>query len=277
MRKTHNTSITRVILVSSLLFSLQAHARQTTETDHQDAPAAEPAGDDGFLQVPGAEYDWFVVEPYGTVLKKVLWEDPRIPVCWDEAPKDLSEERLRGIVKTAILESWQAHANVEFPGWGICSGPRDAGVHIVVRDEMPRTHGIGRYLNKRPGGVVLNFQLSAWRPACQPTDSQEDCIRYLAVHEFGHVLGFVHEHLTTDAPSECRAEAGTRGARGNWKVTKYDPQSIMNYCSKHWTLYSGNPRLAAGQLVSTLSSLDRSAVRKVYGPRNAAVTIAEAP
>jgi hypothetical protein len=234
----------------------------------KESPSNQATVQEEFFHVPGQDTDWLVVAPYGTLLKKFIWDIRQIPVCWDEAATDQAENKLRLIVQGAVEKSWSEHANIDFIGWGICDSPRAAGVHIIVRDELPRTHGIGSFLNRRPGGVVLNFRMSAWRNSCQPSQAHNDCIRYLAVHEFGHVLGFVHEHLTADAPPECRAEVGTYGAKGNWKATIYDPQSIMNYCSNYWTLYSGGAQPAEGQTLDTLSALDKAAVRKVYGARS---------
>ena len=220
------------------------------------------------FQVPGGQYDYLVVEPYGMVLKKYTWKTTQIPVCWDEDPVDAEEARLRTVVQLAVEDSWQRYSALKFEGWSKCATKRQMGVHILVRDSLPRTNGIGSYVNGRYGAVVLNFQLSKWRPACQSQDSKDDCIRYLAVHEFGHVLGFVHENVRDDTPRECRSEAGTHGARGDWKVTTYDPYSIMNYCSSKWTLYSASPKPPLGLAVQVLSARDREAVRIIYGAPN---------
>lgn len=49
-----------------------------------------------------------------------------------------------------------------------------------------------------------------------------------AVHEFGHLLGFSHDHLSVNAPSciDLKLTMETRGG-----MTYYDPKSIMNYCN----------------------------------------------
>lgn len=218
-----------------------------------------------YLRVPGGEYDWLTVDPYGSVIRKYLWTTREIPICWDESPVDSNDARLRGLVQTAVKNSWQKYSKILFTGWGICENRRSAGVHILVRDSLPKTSALGNYLNGRYGGLTLNFQLLQWETPCRDGTKKDDCIRYLAVHEFGHVLGFVHENIRADSPPACRDEMGTRGARGNWDVTQYDQSSIMNYCSSWWRVYADAGGAEPTDMPETLSDKDRIAVDLVYG------------
>src|SRR5262249_34535583 len=54
-----------------------------------------------------------------------------------------------------------------------------------------------------------------------------------------------------DAPGWCQEQR--QGSNGDWYVTIYDPESIMNYCSTEWN--------NAGKL----SGLDIEAVQLIYG------------
>lgn len=70
-------------------------------------------------------------------------------------------------------------------------------------------------------------------------------------HELGHVLGFRHEHIRSEAPALCPDER-----MGNTiNLTDYDPQSVMHYfCGK------------VGTRDLKLTEKDRTAARGLYGP-----------
>ncbi len=67
-------------------------------------------------------------------------------------------------------------------------------------------------------------------------------------HEFGHILGFLHEQIR--GVGGCEREAGAW-----YPVTDYDPESVMHY-------YCGG----AGTLSLRLSELDKAGLDRLYGP-----------
>jgi hypothetical protein len=75
-------------------------------------------------------------------------------------------------------------------------------------------------------------------------------------HELGHVLGFRHEHIRSEAPPDCPDEElfDTRN------LGKYDPQSVMHY-------FCGE----VGSSDLRITDLDRTGSQQVYGPPLSAV------
>lgn len=186
-------------------------------------------------------------ELFGTVVRDSKWPTLPIPVCWENPSAD--DARYRAISRSAVEETWERHSAVRFTGWGTCTAT-SPGIRIRIADEGSHVKALGRYLDKRPQGMVLNFTFANWSPSCQ--QNQDFCVYAIAAHEFGHSLGFAHEQNRPDAPAECREE-NRQGTDGDYNVTKYDANSIMNYCSPAW---NGDGKL---------SPLDIEAVQKFYG------------
>lgn len=137
---------------------------------------------------------------------------------------------------------------MSFSGWKKCA-TLNKGIRIRIEDSGPHTKGLGNQLDGKLDGMVLNFTFENWSEGCKT--QREFCIRAIAVHEFGHALGFAHEQNRFDAPGECRKLA--QATDPDRLLTPYDPNSVMNYCNDK---YNNNGKL---------STLDVAAVQFLYG------------
>ncbi len=183
----------------------------------------------------------------------------QMPVCW-ETP---GYTREKGIVQAAVTNTWQWYANVQFSGWGACPTGGIGGSatlkQVRIRIGPQGTDNAGAGGNARYGMTALssaNDNNPGVNLSFNPDGSADrGRVEYVGVHEFGHVLGFVHEQ---DAPGnvEGPAHCASSGTEANTTtVTPYDRDSIMNYCNRD------------GNATGNLTDIDIQGVQAIYGVR----------
>jgi hypothetical protein len=160
-----------------------------------------------------------------------------IPVCF--IPDGWT--RYKDWIQNDVRRSWQRVANVNFTGWGPC--PTTGTQQFVKVDIIAATcpdcdngvdaqaDGMGMVnLHSPSQGSSVRFWVRS------PDGSAvRNRAAYAAVHEFGHVLGFMHEQDSQDnvvtRPDYCNQTSGDH-FEGR-QVSPYDPNSIMNYCNAY--------------------------------------------
>jgi hypothetical protein len=177
-----------------------------------------------------------------------VWPSNVITVCWENEAETTDPDR--SLVKQAVEESWARHSALKFEGWRQC-GRGAVDLRIRVADVEARTLRLGKENRNIPHAIQLNFTFRNWSRGCRKT--RKKCIVSIAVHEFGHAIGYSHEQNRPDAPSECLRREPRQGENGdNHELTPWDPDSVMNYC---------NPKFHNN---GVLSRFDRETVSQIY-------------
>jgi hypothetical protein len=179
----------------------------------------------------------------GMTTIRVYWENP-----------GAGNMTQREWVKQAILQSWSRVANVNFVGWGQYDNS-GSGIRIYIDDNaVPHTSALGPQISGVYQGMVLNFNFLG-KFICPPGRTKEYCIKAMAVHEFGHVLGIAHGNNKPDCACAQFTEGYGGGNTGAYYATPCEVKSVMNYCDQ---VLSNN-----GQL----SKYDIDGIQAVYGAR----------
>lgn len=221
-------------------------------------------------------FPWCVVlipevpgKPRGALLEEAKWPlNTRIKIGFMDGDAELQDRVY------AVAEEWLTRTGARL-FFERRSDPNDADIRISFRLRGSWSY-LGRHALQIPKHKpTMNF---GWLTK----DSKDDAVREVVLHEFGHALGFVHEHQNPDGGMKWNREAviaSLSGPPNYWTVeeiehnvlssydprevlnTPFDPDSIMLYpFPAEWT-QDGRSTKSNGDL----STDDIALARRIYG------------
>jgi hypothetical protein len=242
------------------------------------------------------------------VVKRVnIWPSSVLTVCF--GPKGSIGTRKALIDRIApVADEWTADANVKFdfgaPAYRVCKNATSADIRVNIEDlgnEGDFVSVVGRRsLRKNLGDGFYSMRLQF--PGSDPFFAKEEVFRFYVLHEFGHALGFEHEHQRVNcrfdydyAKSKFNFNSVEEVKRNMRKIldvpqhayvgvgaisdtayisTNFDDNSIMKYnLSTDKSAGGDDPKIYVDGTanrcyrsgwISSLSEYDKAGVRKAY-------------
>jgi hypothetical protein len=163
------------------------------------------------------------------------------------------------VFKKAVFRTWQFAADIRINWIDECPADDTPLVRVGLKSDRESTDvqdgwasGVGESALKDGDVRITAFTGDPFneKPSIKlylrSDGSGVSRLEYLAVHEFGHTLGFQHEQ---DHPNADTCDGSPSGTA----LTDYDADSIMNYCGSH------------GNSAGVMTERDLQGAQSVYG------------
>jgi hypothetical protein len=224
------------------------------------------------------------------------WPRGRVNVCFRQTspvPSFTLFAEARTQIISAQQGSWEQAADIKFSFDQACSTRPVAYVNLVAVKDWGGIAGVSPFGMQDTAQITLNYCVPSLGGNCSTGSGgavdRLEVLRSAAIHEFGHLLGFRHEHQKTTTPADTAnwcdgalpanrndpnqaqnhaflPETLSNNGISNYRGP-YDKDSIMNYCRDQ-----NNDRKQDGSqpwavVADQLSAGDKQGAAILYGPR----------
>ncbi len=208
----------------------------------------------------------YVDNPSGAV----AWSTKYLRYCFDaRAGNSIPSAADAALIRRAVENSWTRYSGLTLVDVGVCPA-NFTGIRVHVQngasapanynDPMPPGCGGWGWPCATHQNIVLTttFNHPGLVATCDPTvvgaAARNRCLVGTTTHEFGHALGFAHDHRRPDSACLGFPDSNQGGGKA---LSSGDDNSVMSGCVAFWPANLGN-----------LTATDIFGVQRAYG-RNA--------
>lgn len=183
-------------------------------------------------------------QAYAGVAKYNRWTHAEINVCFAEKETEYYMPEMQGpkrdwkqsekeLVQKVLEEEYTpSRTGYHFVGFKDCSETENINVVVGIRSgfTLQAVAGVNGVASVGMGGRKTSYENSQAAVLLSPRGVSKTTV----VHEFGHVLGLMHEHLHPNARAESGSLCPYYVNNGEFDratlYTDFDKTSVMNYC-----------------------------------------------